>query len=137
MPIADYYLIVQKLKEENEKLKEQIRQLRADLVQTNPAFAGVLSRQQIALLLAILRRPVASYEYLDQVTAESGKYNRFDGEEFEQLRTKVAISKLRKKLKPFGISISTWRGHGYFLDEENRYKLENKFKSVMAKGLAD
>jgi len=130
MPIADYYLIVQKLREENERLKEQIRQLREDLVQTNPVFAGVLSKQQKALLLAICRRPVASYEYLDQVTAESGKYNRFDGQDFEQLRTKVAISKLRKKLQPYGISISTWRSHGYFLDEENRARLDKQFKLV-------
>ena len=55
---------------------------------------------------------------------DHGKYNRYEGEMHQTLRTKVAVWKLRQRLKPYGIEIKTWRGIGYYLDDENKAKLK-------------
>ena len=106
------------------ELEEELRQLRADLAQASAAFVGVLSPQQSALLMGIYGRPMASYAYLDHITEDHGKYNRYEGEMHQTLRTKVAVWKLRQRLKPYGIEIRTWRGVGYYLDDENKAKLQ-------------
>jgi hypothetical protein len=115
---------VQRLRERIEELEEELRQLRADIAPTDDAFAGILTRQQVALLKSIRNRNVASYEYIDQVLAGQGNIGRGDGVDLEQLRSKVSIYNLRKRLKPYGIKIKTWRGVGYYIDDENRAKLE-------------
>ena len=106
------------------ELEEELRQLRADLAQASAAFVGVLSPQQSALLMGIYGRPMASYAYLDHITEDHGKYNRYEGEMHQTLRTKVAVWKLRQRLNPYGIEIKTWRGVGYYLDDENKAKLK-------------
>jgi len=107
------------------ELEEELRQLRADLAQASAAFVGVLSPQQSALLMGIYGRPMASYAYLDHITEDHGKYNRYEGEMHQTLRTKVAVWKLRQRLKPYGIEIRTWRGVGYYLDAEDKAKLRD------------
>jgi hypothetical protein len=116
--------LVRELRERIEELEEEIRQLRADMVQTDDTFAGILTRQQIAMLNGIYNRKVASYKYIDHVMAGDGNFNRGDAVDLEKLRSKVAIYNLRKKLKPYGIEISTWLGIGYYLNDENRVKLK-------------
>jgi len=116
--------LVQELRDRIETLEEEIRQLHEDATATDGTFACVLSRQQLALLMAINKRPLATYAYLDHVTEDYGKYNRYEGEMHQTLRTKVAVWKLRQRLKPYGIEIKTWRGIGYYLDEENKAKLK-------------
>jgi hypothetical protein len=116
--------LVRGLRERIEELEEEIRQLRADIVPTDDTFAGVLTRQQVALLKSIRNRNVASYQYIDQVLAGQGYSGRGDGEETEQLRSKVSIYNLRQRLKPYGIEIKTWRGVGYYLDDKNKAKLK-------------
>lgn len=116
--------LVRELRERIEELEEEIRQLRADMVQTDDTFAGILTRQQIALLNGIYNRKVADYPYIDQVMAGDGNFNRGDGQDLEKLRSKVAIYNLRKRLAPYGVHISTWRGIGYYLDDENKTKLK-------------
>ena len=116
--------IIRSLKERIETLEEEIRQLREDSANIDSIFTGVLSRQQLALLMAINKRPLATYAYLDHVTENHGKYNRYEGEMHQTLRTKVAVWKLRQKLKPYGIEIKTWRGVGYYLDDANKEKLK-------------
>lgn len=115
---------VQRLRERVEELEEELRQLRADIAPTDDSFAGILTRQQVALLKSIRNRKFASYDYIDQVLAGQGNIGRGDGEVLEQLRSKVSIYNLRKRLKPYGIKIKTWRGVGYYLDDENRAKLQ-------------
>lgn len=115
---------VQILRDRIAELEEELRQLRADIAPTEDAFAGVLSRQQLALLKSIRNRKVASYQYIDQVLAGQGYSGRGSGEELEKLRSKVSIHKLRKKLKPYGIKIKTWTSIGYYLDDENKAKLQ-------------
>ena len=114
---------VTELMERIMELEEELRQLRADTAPMENGFAMLFSRQQSALLVAILKRPIAHYAYLDTVTEEHGKYNRYQGAMHQTLRTKVAIWKLRKKLGPMGINIGLRRGVGYYIDAENRTKL--------------
>ena len=115
---------IRKLRERIETLEEEIRQFHEDSADIDSIFTGVLSRQQLALLMAINKRPLAPYSYLDHVTEDHGKYNRYEGAMHQTLRTKVAVWKLRKKLKPYGIEIKTWRGVGYYLDDDNKEKLK-------------
>ena len=46
---------IRELREQVEELKEELRQLRADIAPTEDTFAGVLTRQQVALLKSIPR----------------------------------------------------------------------------------
>ena len=115
---------IRKLRERIETLEEEIRQFHEDSADIDSIFTGVLSRQQLALLMAINKRPLAPYSYLDHVTEDHGKYNRYEGAMHQTLRTKVAVWKLRQKLKPYGIEIKTWRGGGYYLDDDNKAKLK-------------
>ena len=115
---------IRKLRERIETLEEEIRQFHEDSADIDSIFTGVLSRQQLALLMAINKRSLAPYSYLDHVTEDHGKYNRYEGAMHQTLRTKVAVWKLRKKLKPYGIEIKTWRGVGYYLDDDNKAKLK-------------
>jgi hypothetical protein len=115
---------VQRLRERVEELEEELRQLRKDIAPTDDSFAGILTRQQVALLNSIRNRKVASYEYIDQVLAGQGYSVRSDGQELEQLRSKVSIYNLRKRLKPYGIKIKTWIRVGYYMEDEDKAKLK-------------
>lgn len=115
---------IQQLKDRIAELEEEIRQIRADMVQTDATFLAILSHHQMKMLRGIMSRTVADYAFLDRLTEDSDKYNRHTDNEHEVLRGKVAIWKLRKKLKPYGIEIKTWRGIGYYLDDENKAKLK-------------
>ena len=115
---------IRRLRERIETLEEEIRQFHEDSADIDSIFTGVLSRQQLALLMAINKRPLAPYSYLDHVTEDHGKYNRYEGAMHQTLRTKVAVWKLRQRLKPYGIEIKTWRGVGYYLDDANKEKLK-------------
>ena len=115
---------IRSLRARIEALEEEIRQFHEDSTDIDSIFTGVLSRQQLALLMAINKRPLAPYSYLDHVTEDHGKYNRYEGAMHQTLRTKVAVWKLRQKLKPYGIEIETWRGVGYYLDDDNKARLK-------------
>jgi DNA-binding response OmpR family regulator len=106
------------------ELEEEIRQLREDTVEINGKLAAILSKQQFALLMMINKRYITTYSQLDHVSEDHGKYNRYEGEMHQTLRTKVAVWKLRQRLKPYGIEIKTLRGIGYYLDDENKLKLK-------------
>ena len=116
--------LVQQLRDRIATLEEEILQYREDMEQVDGVLFNILSRQQLALLLAINKRPLVTYAYLDHVSEDHGKYNRYEGEMHQTLRTKVAVWKLRQRLKPYGIEIKVWRGVGYYLDDENKAKLK-------------
>ena len=113
-----------------EELQEELRQLREDLTQDSPAFTAILSKQQSALLMGVYRRPFATYAYLDNITENFGAYNRYEGEMHQALRTRVAMWKRRKKIMVHGIEIHMKRGVGYYLDKENRTKIEKLLESL-------
>jgi DNA-binding response OmpR family regulator len=106
------------------ELEEEIRQLREDMVATDATFLGFLSKNEMKILLGIYSRPVADYAYLDRITENSDKYNRYTDVNHEDLRVRVSVWKLRKKMRQHGIEIKTWRGIGYYLDDENKAKLK-------------
>jgi len=116
--------IIQQLRDRIEELEEEIRQLREDMVQTDATFMGILTRQEAMVLRGIYSRKIANYAYLDQLTTDTCKFGRHNNEVHSQLRCKVAIHKIRNKLKPYGIEITTWRGVGYYLNDENKAKLK-------------
>lgn len=116
--------IIQQLRERIEELEEENRQLREDMGRSDTAFVGILSRQQAALLRGIYKRNPATYAYLDNITEDHGKYNRYEGEMHITLRTRVAVWKLRNVLNNYGIKINVLRGFGYYLDDDNKAKLK-------------
>ena len=113
------------------KLEEELRQLREDLVPVNNPFLHLFSYQHSALLLGIYSKRLATYAYLDAICSRSGHISRNDGEDYARHRVKVALHKLKKKLREHGIEVCTRRGLGYYLDDENRTKLEK----LMGEGL--
>jgi hypothetical protein len=115
---------VQQLRDRIAELEEEIRQLRADMVQTNHVFLDFLSKNQMKLLFGIYNRKVADYAFIDRVTEQGDRYNRYTDINHEALRNRVSIWKLRKKMREYGIEIKTWRGIGYYLDDENKAKLK-------------
>jgi DNA-binding response OmpR family regulator len=116
--------LVRELRDRIAELEEEVRQLRADMVATDATFLGFLSKNEMKILLGIYSRPVADYAYLDRLTEQSDRYNRYTDINHEALRNRVSIWKLRKKMREYGIEIKTWRGIGYYLDDENKAKLK-------------
>jgi hypothetical protein len=116
--------LVQQLRDRIAELEEEVRQLRADMTPTNATFLGILSKNQIKILFGIYSRPIADYAYLDRITEQGDRYNRYTDINHEALRNRVSIWKLRQKMREYGIEIKTWRGIGYYLDDENKAKLK-------------
>jgi len=106
------------------KLEEELRQLREDLVPVDNPFVRLFSYQHSALLLGIYSKRLATYAFLDAICSRSGHISRGDGDDYARHRVKVAIFKLKKKLREHGIEVCTRRGLGYYLDDENKAKLK-------------
>ena len=115
---------------EIDRLKEEIHQLRKDLSEVDIGFSRFLPRQQAGLLTALCRREVATFDYLDHFTEESGYHNRYSGEMHQTLRTRVTMWKMRKTLRKYGIEINVLRGIGYSIDDENKQKLTELMKGM-------
>ena len=113
-------------------LEEQLRQLREDLVPVNNPFLHLFSYQHSALLFGIYGKHLATYAFLDAICSQSGHINRNEGEDYARHRVKVAIYKLKKKLRDHGIEVHTRRGLGYYLDDGNRAKLERLMEGKSA-----
>jgi DNA-binding response OmpR family regulator len=116
--------LVQQLRDRIAELEEEVRQLRESMVQTDLGFLHFLSKNQMKILMAIYSRPVANYDYLDRITEEGDRYNRYTDINHEALRNRVSVWKLRQKMREHGIEIKTWRGIGYYMDDENKAKLK-------------
>ena len=116
--------LVRELRDRIAELEEEVRQLRADMVPTDATFLDFLSKNQMKLLLGIYSRPIADYAYLDRLTEQGDRYNRYTDINHEALRNRVSVWKLRQKMREYGIEIKTWRGIGYYLDDEHKAKLK-------------
>jgi len=104
-------------------LEEELRQLREAMAPAGNPFLRVLPRQHAALLMGLYSRRTATFAYLDAIGAETGQLRRGDGEDYAYHRVKIAMHKLRKKLREHGIEVSVIRGVGYYLDDENKAKV--------------
>jgi hypothetical protein len=106
------------------ELEEELQEMRQETTAIQPEFLLLASRQQAALLTAIVKRPLATYAYLDYVTEAHGLYNRYEGAMHQSLRTRVAVWKLRRALAKHNITIGLRRGVGYYMDDANKAKLQ-------------
>jgi hypothetical protein len=118
------------LRERISELEEELLQLRSSLAPVKNPFAKILgnSPQQSALLLGLYKVDFARYDYLDAITDVTGKYNRMTDGPHVGNRTKVAVFKLRRKLKKYGVDIHMCWGEGYYLDKTNKAKLDKLMK---------
>jgi hypothetical protein len=115
---------IRQLRERIDMLEEEMRQLRQDIVPVNNPFLHMFSYQHSALLLGIYSKNLSTYAFLDAICSNTGRITRGEGEDYARRRVKVALHKLKKKLRLHGVEIFTRRGLGYYLDDENRSKLE-------------
>jgi hypothetical protein len=116
--------LIKQLRERIEELEEELRQLREAIAPADNPFLRVMSRQNAALLMGLYSRRTATYALLDAIGSETGRLGRGEGEDYAHHRVKVAMHKLRKKLREHGIEFYTVTGIGYYLDDENKAKLK-------------
>lgn len=119
-----YSALIRKMQDRIFTLEEELRQLREDLVQPDNPFLRILARQHASLLMGIYKKNIATYAYLDAINSETGHIRRGEGDDYACRRVKVAVFKLKKALRAYGIEVRTCRGVGYYLDDENKTKVE-------------
>jgi two-component system cell cycle response regulator CtrA len=105
-----------RLREENDTLREEVRQLRALLVVERPLPPEwKLSKSESIVFRAILPREMATKEHI----LNALYWDRCDDWPDSKI-LEVLICKMRKKLDKHGVHIFNKYGLGYFLDEKVR-----------------
>ena len=115
--MIDRDLVVRRLRDENEELHEQLRQMRQVL--TPPFIAPYewhLTKYETKVLSSLLSAKFISKERL--FVSLYSDYN--DPPTDNNLR--VLVSKLRKKLSPFGVVIKFIWGQGYLLEDLEQWR---------------
>lgn len=109
-----------------DELEEELRQIKATLLPVDNPFYGKfeLPPQLAAILWTLYRHDLCNYARLDAVTKEHGREYRGDSNGDINLRTKVAMSKLRKKMRPHDIHFATVWAVGYRMEPKSREKLK-------------
>lgn len=108
------------LREQNEILREQVRQLKDALTAEFRAPAEWhLTRSENTIMGVLVQLETASLNAI--MTA---LYGTRPGDVPNQEIVGVFICRMRRKLKPFGITIQTVIGVGFFLDPETRQRLK-------------
>lgn len=82
---------------------------------------------EASFMLVLLKREDADKDTLHYVIETQRAMRRTRPNKFETTDPKmvdVVICHLRKRLKPFRVTIKTLWGRGYYLDDENRAKVE-------------
>lgn len=95
-----------------------------------------LTKLMASFMLVLLKRDDANKDTLHYVIESQRAIRRSRPDNPETTDPKmvdVVICNLRKRLKPYGIKIETLWGHGYFLDEGSRQKIESLLAEVQAK----
>ena len=107
---------------QEEKLREENELLREELFQMKNAFLGrclfappewKLTPQQEALAAALAKRGRMTYHQAALATERP----RSEHENVDDGHIRVLIHHIRRKIKPFGLSISTKWGVSFFVDE--------------------
>lgn len=115
--MIDRDLVVKRLLAENEELHEQVRQLKQVL--TPPFIAPYewhLTRYETQILSSLLSAKFISKERLF-VSLYSD-----DNDPPSDNNVKVLVSRLRKKLLPFGVVIKFVWGQGFFLEDLEQWR---------------
>lgn len=115
--MIDRDLVVKRLRDENEELHERLRQMQQVL--TPPFIAPYewhLTKYETKVLSSLLSAKFISKERL--FVSLYSDYN--DPPTDNNLR--VLVSKLRKKLSPFGVVIKFIWGRGYFLEDLEQWR---------------
>jgi hypothetical protein len=124
-----YIKEIAELRERVDELEEELRQLKESLAPPDNPFIGKLglTKQLAAVLFCLYRTEMATTQHLDAVTARYGQvYAGRKGDDLAiTIRTKVAVTKLRKKLEPFGVEFETVWGVGYSMSSKDKVKLKN------------
>lgn len=106
--------LVVKLEDENDFLRERVRQLMKELGQPDVSLVPLewgLTRTEQAVIEALIAREFASKEFIMHFL-----YNDRPDDPPEQKIIDVLVCKARAKLAPFGIKVETLWGRGYRLD---------------------
>ncbi len=104
------------LREENEMLRERVRQLESELV---PAHFSFPVKYRLTGSEAVVLRRLMATEVASPRSIILALYSDRSEDYPEPSIVNVWICKIRKKLRPFGISIQNIWGEGYRL--ENRH----------------
>lgn len=120
---------VEAVEAENEMLRERIAALEALLGLTVEVPLELqLTAQESKLVGFMLKRDLISKSSAMMLLYGS----RPDGEEAEPKILDVFVCHIRRKLKPFGLSIETRWGEGYYFTAENKQKLRAMLPGVEA-----
>lgn len=107
--------LVEKLEQENEELRHRVRDLEAQLgITFSSPPQLMLTKQESVVFGLLMKNPLVRKEM-----AISALYLH-QQDEAEIKIVDVFVCKLRKKLKPWNIQISTQWGQGYFLTPDSK-----------------
>jgi len=106
------------LESETEYLRDILRP------KVNP-FADKLgfSPQQAVFAYALFRCDIATYDYLDEVAEAYCHAIRAEDDKRISIRVKVAMFKVRHKLRQHGIEVLNIRGVGYKINPQDKPKM--------------
>ncbi len=104
-----------------EELEEEVRQLKAQLYGKAwrcPIEFGMTAQEERILAALVAYTGMRGVDFL----FEAGTHGNASDDERSRLVT-VIICRIRRKLKPFGLSILTHYARGYSLEPESRRRL--------------
>lgn len=106
-----------------EELEEEVRQLRTELYGRHwqsPVEFGLTAQEDKFLACLVAFPGVRNVDLLFDATTNGGA----DEDERKRLVTVIAC-RIRRKTKPYGITINTHYGRGYSLTNDSRQRLLN------------
>lgn len=114
---------VDRLRDENETLREQVRQLREQLGLSAPAdfqaccrLAFGMSKSEASILSVLIARPMAPYELL----LEALPRGFVPSDDRTMGNVSVHVCRMRRRLAEHGIGINTVWGFGFSIDPAGR-----------------
>lgn len=113
---ADLYKRIRELEDELLEAKDNLRDLRKEFLTEHRPRPFGMSDYEDKILSLLIKREVATRRAIVQVI--------YDGIEPGNNTINCLVSKLRRKLSPFGIEIKTEYGDGYKLSPEGKRRIE-------------
>lgn len=119
------------LEDENETLRERVRQLETLLGsrQTIPLIFGLTAHEERLIGMLLVREHMSRTQLLESMYGHLPA-----GDEPGPKIIDVWVCKMRQKLKPFGIKVQTKWGSGYYLDKEGKARLQKYLEAEGANG---